>query len=468
MITVQFNNVDKTAFVNIDGFRIESVLTSQVDTCQMEVVNFGAHIFKPVISDDVKVFDGTDKIFAGIVTKITENIVEKKIIYSVEVIDYTQLADKKMVAETYSAQTVNDIIADIVTNYLPTFTIANVDCDIVVDYVAFNYEQPSKCFQRLAELTGFDWYIDYDKDIHFFSQEINPAPFNLTDSNGKYIFESLEISRDISQLKNVVFVRGGEYLADFFTENQKGDGIKRDFKTAYKYDGIGVAVNGVVKTVGIDYIDDPTTKDCLYNFQEKVVKFRADNLPGNGITVDISGFPYVPVIVEARDQTSINKYGESWFTIIDKSIKTKQGARERGAGELMTYSEIITECKFQTYEKGLRAGQIINIQSTIRNIDEDYLINKVSAVMLTFDTMQYQVSLVTTKTMGIIEFLQKLLLSDDRKITVGVDEVVDKLWSASEFLPVFSEAITVSHETGPWYTSGVTDPIGFVGFCEAS
>jgi len=467
---VYFNDVDRTKNIDRNSLRIENILTSEVDNCFLRILYYGSKTFKPTVGDEIKIYDGADKIFAGIVVRITEHLLSAKLIaFDIECSDYTYFADKKLVAKTYSSQTINNIIADIASTYLTDFTTVNVSCDITIDYVAFNYEQPSKCFQRLAELVGYDWYIDYDKDIHFFSKETNLAPFNLTDTNGYYIFKSLKIIRDISQIKNVVYVRGGEYLADWFTENQFGDGAKRDFKTAYKYNSIEVKVGGASKTVGIDYVDDPDDYDCLYNFNEKVVKFKDANKPGDGVAVDISGYPYVPVIVEAKDQDSIDENGEYWFKIIDKSIKTKAGARERGKGELAAYSGRISEGSFITYKKGLRSGQLINIQSTIRDLDENFLINRVSAKMRTEDEMMYNVSLVSTKTMGIIEFLQKLLMADDRKLTINEDEVVDKLWSGEETFTVQEESYLWNTPVSPpWYVKDGNTPVGVVGFCQCS
>lgn len=469
-IVIKFNDVDKTSSISRDNFKIKNVLTKEVDTCFLTIKNYEGHTYKPDLADDIKIFDNGEKIFAGIVVKIAERMEGAKIIaHDIECIDYTRLADKKLVAEYYEQKTVDYIIENIVSNYLSGFTVNNVDCDKVVDYVAFNYEPFSKCLQRLAELVGYDWYIDYDKDIHFFSKETNPAPFNLTDNNGRYIFKSLEIVRDTRQLKNVIYVRGGEYTADWFTENQFGDGVKRDFKTAYKYKSIEVKVATFAKTVGIDYIHDPADYDCLYNFNEKVVKFRDDNKPADTVAVDISGYPYVPVIIEARNQDSIDEYGEFWFRIIDKSIKTKKGARERGKGELETYAAELSEGSFVTREKGLRSGQIINVQSSLRNLNESFLINRVLATMRTHDEMEYIVSLVTTKTMGIIDFLQKLLMADDRKIAISEDEVVDKIWTAFDNFTIQEKAYLWNIPVSPpWYVKDGNIPVGVVGFCQAS
>jgi len=468
-IIVKFDGVDKTSVVSLENFKIDNILTSQVDTCSLVVKKHSGQPFAPGLTDELVISEDGTKIFGGVIVKSVERLEGgNTIVYDIQASDYTRLADRKLVGESYENKTVKEIITDIVSDYLSGFTITNVNCDVEIDYIAFNYEPFSQCLQRLAKLVGYDWYIDYDKDIHFFSHETNPSPFNLTDDNGNYILDSLLIDRDVRQLKNVVYVRGGEYLADWFTENQFGDGTKKDFKLAYKYNGIEVKVNTVAQSVGVDYVDDPSGYDCLYNFQEKIIKFKATNIPANGIAVDISGYPYVPVIVEAKDQDSINDYGEYWFRIIDKTIKTKKAARERGGGELLAYSQTLSEATFETNQDGLRSGQIINVQSTLRGVDEDFIINRVSATMNTYDKMKYKVSLITTKTMGIIELLQKMLIADDRIITVSEDEVIDKLWSGLDSFGIQEELYNWTSTSPPWYVKDGNVPIGICGFCEAS
>ena len=469
MISIFINGVDRTQYVKKNTISIESVLTKEVDRCNFTIINYGSKVYVPENEQEIIVYDDSDKIFAGIITRIEEVMDSFKILeYHIECSDYTRLADRRLVAEAYTSQTVEDIIQDIVGDYLTGFTYANVVCDITVDYIAFNYEPFSKCLQRLAELVGYDWYIDYDKDIHFFAKESNVAPFNLEDDNDTYVLNTLKIKRDSSQLRNVVYVRGAEYLADPITISLIADGEALTYPTSYKFTGISVTVDGVPQTVGIDNITDPTTVDVLYNFNEKILRFKTATKPAATKVIAISGTPYVPLIVEARDQPSIDQYGKFEFRIIDSSIKTKVAARDRGKADILSYGDTLNEGGFTTRKKGLRVGNYINIQSTVRGLDEDFVINRIAIKERNLEEFWYEVSIVTTKTYGVIEFLQKLLMADDRKIVIQEDEVVDRLWSASDSIPSFLETtITFDYESGPWYVSPGT-PTGFVGFCEPS
>ena len=82
----------------------------------------------------------------------------------------------------------------------------------------------------------------------------------------------------------------------------------------------------------------------------------------------------------------------------------------------------------------MRAGQYINVQSTVRDIDEDFLINKVVMKMWNNDQFVYDVSLISTQTFGVIEFLQKLLMDENAKIEINKDENVDVIETIYENL----------------------------------
>ena len=292
-ILIKINNVDKTDYVIPKSLKIRNILTKQTDTCSLIIRNYGAKIYSPDNEDELEIWNGSDKIFGGIITKIQQRMPSLKIVeYDISAIDYTRLADRKLIHESYSDKTINYIINDLNTNYLSGFTISNVNCDIEIDYITFNYETFSKCLEELADYTGYDWYIDYDKDIHFFSKERELSPFNLTDTNNNYILKSLRVKEDLSQLKNIVYVRGTRYLEEKWTEYQIGNGITEIFNIAYEspfpLSDISVKVNAVAQTVGIDWKDSPDDYDCLCNFNEKIIKFKNATIPANGVQVEIS------------------------------------------------------------------------------------------------------------------------------------------------------------------------------------
>jgi len=437
--------VDRTTSITSDGLIVSRALTSQIDMCNFEVIVDSVTDWKPSMLDDVKVLEDSTVIFAGTLIESDETLSGGNVqIISCLAKDYSFDLDRELVANVYENTNVQLAIEDIITNYSTGFTFNNVAAVGAIDYLAFKYEYPSKCLQQLAELSGCDWYVDEDKDIHFFAKESIASPFNLTDTNGKYYFDSLKIKNDVKNLRNTIIVRGGTYLGSTLTETQIADGNQITFLLAYKYSNTSWTVAGSAITVGIDFIDDPTLFDAVYNFNEKALKFPSGSQPTNGQVVSVTGDPHIPVIVRVKDPVAIAAHGAFEYKVVDTSINSKEGARDRASAELRGWSTEIHEGKFQTKEAGLKVGMAINVQSTIRGIDQDYIVNRITSTLRpNGNEWRHEVSLVTTQTFGMMEFLQYLLIQKDKEIKIDQNEVVDLVESYFETI-VLSETIMTS------------------------
>lgn len=141
----------------------------------------------------------------------------------------------------------------------------------------------------------------------------------------------------------------------------------------------------------------------------------------------------LPVVVRVRDNIAIANTlsaegqgdGEYEYLVVDKSINSQVAARERAAAEMRTYGETLSEGEFETETSGLRAGQRILINSTLRGINEYFIINRVTSVMMSPTSMTYKISLVTTKTFDFIAVFKKLLLAENKKIVITDDELLN-------------------------------------------
>lgn len=463
-ITVKVGGIDRTNYISWPSFSKEDILNSQVDTCSFETKKYGSKTWKPVVSDEIEVKDGATMVFAGVIVQVEENIEGRVLSYNVQCKDWTQYLDRKLVIERYTNMTVNAIIAAINTNYLTGFTVANVNCSITVNSIAFNRLTVSKCLQLLAEQVNYSWYVDYNKDIHFFAKNSEAAPFSLSDTSGNYLFSSLRVKDDLSQLRNRVFVRGGEYKGASRSENFTGDAVKKTFALGNKFSNAPtVTVGGVAQTVGVDFLDQDASFNCLWNYSEKYIRFV--NAPASAAAIVVSGTPLIPIIVQIQDDNSIAKYGGVYeFSVIDKTIKSIEEARQYANSQLEAYANKIAEGSFETYESGLRSGQIIAIQSDIRGLNSNFLIQRVTLNMRTPTEGIWNVELATLRTIGIIDFLQNLLLSQDQQITVAENEVLEKSYMVNETAQV-TELITKISPYQDQQTAQVTeslskDPLG--------
>ncbi len=452
-VTIIIADVDHTLDVEPTSFSLNRALTNQVDTVRFNVVRKGGASggdYKPSELDDVKIYDGTQELFGGQIVEIDSQVIEASDIevFSCVAKDYSYDMDRFLVISTYKDVTIESIISDIATNIMPSgYDVSNVSCPIIAHYVAFNYEYPSKCFQQLAELVNYDWYVDANKKIFFFEKSTYPSPFNLTDTSDNYYFNTLVLKNNVTSLRNSVIVRGGTYLGLATSESVIADGTQTAFKQGYSYHSIYVNVNSVAQTVGIANIDDPTLYDCLYDFSQRFVIFPDATKPVSGDIVQVGGYPYIPVIVKVRNYDSILQNGEHQFKIIDKSIDSKEGARDRAKAEIVAYGSTINDGSFETSTAGLDVGQQINIQSTIRGINTDYVISRITTRMRNAQEFKHNVTLVTSKTYGMIQFLMQLLLSKDKEIVIKSGEVTDEVESSNEIITFIESdpVVSISH-----------------------
>ena len=219
---INANATDITKAVEWESLQIENNLTSQVDTCSLKYRKYGTRAYTPVLGHVLQILDdGGTELFEGKITRITKIVEGREIlVYEIDCMDYTIDLDGQLVAETYENQSVEDIIADIIADNTSGFTTNNVSCTTLVDYIAFNYEEVSKAIQRLAELVGYEWYVDYNLDIHFFERGTETAPFNLDDTGGNYNYRSLIVEEDYESIKNAVIVRGSSYAGSSIVTRQ--------------------------------------------------------------------------------------------------------------------------------------------------------------------------------------------------------------------------------------------------------
>src|SRR3990167_8937685 len=326
-VTLTIAGTDRSRLVVAGSVRMLNQLTRQVDQASFDIDKYGSRTFAPSVGQEVVIQNGSTKLFAGRIVQVDEQYDKLDLVrYRIQCVDYTRDLDHQLVVETYEDQTIDAIIADIKSRYLPsTITTTNVDAPVTVKYIAFNYEYPSDCLKQLAELVNYDWYVDYDKDIHFFAKEENAAPFELSDTGGKYIYESLSLKKDITPVRNTVYVRGGEYKGDTFTVERTGDGVHQLWGTEYKFDDIRVVTTGQEKSVGLDNIDNATNYDCLYNFTEKFIRFRADKIPTSGTLIQIIGRPWPPVLVKVATRQASTPSARSRATA-STSTRSSTGA----------------------------------------------------------------------------------------------------------------------------------------------
>ncbi len=474
MLQIKINGTDRSSSIDWSSLSWVSILTKEVDRFEFNIKKTSTKTI-PALGDTIELLEDGSKLFGGILVERNEKILGGILIgYDCRAKDWSAKLDGKLVVKNYvapsgGAATYNpsQIFKDILNIFVPAslgFTQNNIKtASFNIASIKFNYEQVSRCLTTLADQIGWDWYVDPDKDLHFFDEETATAPFNLDDTTGNYEWKTLEINNTILNLKNYVFVRGGEYKKTIAegsaVDSYLGDGTKKTFQLAYKYDNITVKKGGVVQTIGTDHQTDPATVDLLYNFNEKFIKFTA--APANAATVIIFGDAFIPIIAAVRDQGSIATYGEFQQAVIDKGITSVAEAQSRAKTELEKYAASVFEARFKTLNKGLRVGQQIQVGSAIRGFaTKKFKINRINGKARGNDHMEYEVFLLASGEITFTDIMVQLLSADKKNITIASNEVLQRLETFSETVTL-ADVMTSYKKSRPysWGRDGSNDPV---------
>lgn len=470
---VLINDVDVTDKVIGETLEKTDLINERTDTCRFRMRKIKG--ITPESNDEVKVriFDGLEwvLIFAGNITRINMSPIQRlDIEYEIECEDYGHILGAKLVNNRYEDMTAGDIVRSIINLYCPGFTFSNVEDGITIATIAFERVPVNEAIQRVAELTNYSWYVDYERDVHFFAKNSEAAPFNLTGSSHNFFWDSLRVSKDITQIRNRVIVRGGLERADterteeFITPDDDANG-RALFRLAYKYDNISaVTVEGVAQTVGIDGVDDENNFDCMWNADQKYIRFPSGNEPNANDEVAVTGTPLFPIIVSVQDNPSIAEFANAFFDgvfehfIKDPDIKSQDEALQRADSELDAYAAELNDGEFRTKKYGLRSGQLINI--TAQDTSADFLIQRVrfSIVGSANNSRSYEwhIYLASLKTIGIIEVLQQLLRK--KTISSGEQEILLSLLQINDEFYAVDDDPTVSSTTTEDYVWEQADP----------
>lgn len=216
---------DITAHVDLRSVRIFNV-AGQADTARFYVKAGGglglAELQEVIITNPA----GTERYFAGYISKLEERGEGPYLDYDVECVDYTFYLEhpEGLVSGEYGNQSDASVIADFMATCCPdldaTTYVEVVKSDVV--YIKFDRETPKRALERLAEISGAEWYVDYGPGpsgkkayLHYFAPGSNPAPFSLSDNpdfSSSFPYEELTEIKEPPKANKVIVVGRGDIV----------------------------------------------------------------------------------------------------------------------------------------------------------------------------------------------------------------------------------------------------------------
>lgn len=458
---LNIDGTDRTSLVDWTSIKKNETLTKSPSTLIFRIKNYTSKTYQPSLNDEITLYNGSIKIFGGYIVSTSEEIDGLLKYFSVTCNDYTLDLDRQLVSENYDSVTVNAIIADLAATYLTGFTTTNVNCTTIIDFVQFNYITVSQCLKKLASMLGnYDYYIDYDKDIHFFQNDIVPAPYSLSDSSANFDWNTLKYDTESGQIRNTIIIQGG--LVPLSTTRDyyfNGDGTKTSFVLGDKLNGTPVlTVGGVSKTVGIDGTDADASFEWMWSAANNAIRSTAGNVaPAGTNNILVTGYPLYPLVAIFENNASVVAYGVKQFLVQDKTIVTQAAAEQRAAAEILKYANPAYRGSFETQTEGLIVGQTITINSTIRNINSTFKIMQIRTTIYeptgiqTDARLKYNITFVSADPIGINDILNKLLILDPSEATgVPTNTIIQIIKQITEGVSITDALYAPTSSTGPY------------------
>jgi len=284
-----------------------------------------------IIYADIGTNPPTTKLFTGIIEDIrfsgdseNEKVTIKGRDYGAVLIDMTVIPvifknqDAGLIARTIVQNNADDIV-----------TVNNIDINTGtnIEKIGFNHKNIFESLKELAELSGYYFFVDNDKDVNFIEKGSNIV-YRTFDNKCVY---NADFRKEDREIYNKVWVYGDRILTGN-SETFAADGTGSIFTLSDKPHNTRVTSHGVLQQVGgiLDMNDPSTDPNLKYvvDFNERKVVFvsgtlAGDNIPASGtlpITIDYDR--NVPVLKFRQDNDSITDYGPKTKIISDSSIKS--------------------------------------------------------------------------------------------------------------------------------------------------
>lgn len=290
--------------------------------------------------------------------------------------------------------TEQEIIDDLFNTYWSEIdTTTYVDGTNTVPPIAFPRLLFDEALDQLAALFEKEWYIDFNKKLHYFTPSIVGAPFELSSSPApmspfpytfpfefdiaKVGYDKIFFEEDASQLCNRVTVIGN------FLDS--GDTIQ-------DVGGIDAVQTTIDVTAGGNFLIGQTIRIDSERCQ-------ITNIVGNTLTV-IRGVDGTDAIVHdngiiifirvetIREDATSYAFYERYFEckVIDENINTNVWADSVGDAVLAERAFGKEVGNLVCYQEGLVVGQKVKIYNFLRGIDAYYLIQGIKFNMLNSTT----------------------------------------------------------------------------------
>jgi hypothetical protein len=408
----------------------------------------------------------TGYLFSGTIEQVNESIpndIAPTKFVDIECVDWNQLADRHVVAQRYKDMSLRAIVQAIVNqdsgdenerlkDEYVTATDETVQLGPTFSNVAFQYETCAAAFDKLADLSGYTWKINYRRELEFFDRFTNEAPYQI-DSTNWTNYRNLTLEKNRENYRNAQIFRAGSGQTQEREQTFTGDGNETTFTLSLpvaekpevwlKISPASSYTQCDPATVAVQPDDDEDLPACQWfytiggdkvtqnNFKEvdAVEKFWPALRAVDSIQVVYHG--QYPLLVEVRNDSEIvNRQNVEGGTGVyyqvdqDEQVDDADLAFERVDKMLSRYSKYANRASFSTDYMGFRSGQWLTVKLPEFGISGKFFIQSVNLEYVADTLFRYTVSAVDSEDLvGWVDFYRKLA-SNGRPFVYNENEVI--------------------------------------------
>ena len=324
--------------------RIESIVGQIVDTCDLSIYDRHRTITIPAMRDLIITRNDTGaRIFGGLIADVSAEVEGFTRTWHIGAQDYTILLDRSLVIQSYPPAFVYDgLIGDkaIIANAFEENIVGaygtrtNVDIGArthvqqglrALSHQQFRYATLREVLAQLSQYEGFEFYVDYDKELHYFYRESITAPYTLSDapaSASNINYRELKWRRDGTRVVNTFALFGDKLVSDAQAYVLPADGATRDFDLSFE-------------TIRINYplLPEPGQNTMRIDLNANANRSLTANTHNGGdgrATLTVTTGAFINDGVEQGDIV-INSTDGSWGAVRSVSATTITASLEGGA-----------------------------------------------------------------------------------------------------------------------------------------
>ncbi len=375
--------VNDVGFENYRNLKVTRTIGDFNTSSNFQVVfdsPFGRHKSDFDVGQEIKIFADKDVailntlLLTGIIERVKFRGTGNTQTVTLSGRDFSaRLQDVTVEPVIFSNQEVSTIVASVINSEVSDITTNNVNVTTTtLERIAFNHLTVFDALSELAELSGFVFFVDNDKDLHFERKNITSTGLTLNNTN----ITDMIFNKTREKMANIVWVYGDRTLAgfeeEFVTGSPSADGSvftlkNRPHNTLVKTVGNVPQKGGVFNMTA--FVESGT--NYLVNFFDQQIIFTSgpdigDSIPTSGGSIIVTYDRDVPIAKFAQNNASIQAFGPKEKVIQDKSIKDPKTA------ESILNTEIAKADPFRGMELTFKGWENINAGDTVNVVLDDF------------------------------------------------------------------------------------------------